>query len=452
MAESAPPRHVCYYQARLVWSEWAAAGEFVERIGRRLPTCPVCGRERTAQYPRPPMRRELRAAVAAAPPLSDPAGRAVADALLRRDPGTGEPILLRGLLGDLSRHGLPASLSEEWIERFLRAGWLATIWKMAAGSPRFVLEVKVLDREALRELSRPGDDARRQGALLQARARTALLAHPKAREIAALLEGGDAERFPPVLVEALASLAELAESGDTFAERVFSARHLGHSKALGALRGRIERQIGPLAEIGIREGASTTLLGGMGTLRLSTGVFDLRSFPPFLGLARETVESLEGIDPPAAGLFVVENLAAFEACCRGEVAGARGCLVIWSAGYPGRAVRRLVERARGVPVRVWADLDLDGVRIARLVSSWAPEKAAAYRMAPGDVRLAAVRRPLSPRSVLALRRELDERPEEPLADTLRALLDAGFWVEQEAFLGNCVQGGERRRPLLPGEV
>lgn len=439
MSEPRAPRHICYYHPRLVWSDWAPAGGLVERFARRLPVCPLCGRERPAQYPRPAMRRELRAASPGAPPLADPTGRAVAAAVLRRDPGTGEAVPLRGLLGELSRRSLPASLVEEWIERFLHAGWLAAVWKVAAGSPRFLLEVVVLDREALREFSRPGDDARRHGTLLDARSRVAGAVHPKAREIAALLSSGDAERLPPVLVEALAALAELAESGETLAERVFSARHLGHSKALSALRGRIERQIGPLAEIGIREGASTTLLGGTGGLRLPDAAIDLHAFAPFLGLARESVEALEGIDFPPAGLFVVENLAAFEACCRGEVAGARGCLVLWSAGYPGRAVRRVVERATDVPVRVWADLDLDGVRIARLIRAWAPQGALPYRMDPGDVRLSPVRRPLSPRALLALRRELAEQPQAFLADTLQALLEAGVWVEQETFLGSAGQ-------------
>ena len=132
----------------------------------------------------------------------------------------------------------------------------------------------------------------------------------------------------------------------------------------------------------------------------------------------------------------MENLAVFEACCRGEVEAARGALIAWSAGYPGRAFRRLVELAAtaGAPLRIWADLDLDGVRIARLIASWSASEAEFHRMDPRDLADAPQRHGLTPRSLAAIRRDLAERPEAPLADTLRALLEGGGWVEQEAFL------------------
>src|SRR6185369_6479542 len=108
--------------------------------------------------------------------------------------------------------------------------------------------------------------------------------------------------LPVPLLQALAALAAHAESGEVLAERVFSARHLGGSKALVTLRGRLERLAGPLAEIGIREGASVTLLGGGGALRAADGEIVLPAFAPFLGLAREAVENLREIDFPAGGL------------------------------------------------------------------------------------------------------------------------------------------------------
>ncbi|HEY4589857.1 MAG TPA: DUF2399 domain-containing protein, partial [Thermoanaerobaculia bacterium] len=99
--------------------------------------------------------------------------------------------------------------------------------------------------------------------------------------------------------------------------------------------------------------------------------------------------------------------------------------------------RRLVELAgrAGAPLRVWADLDLDGVRIARLIASWATAEASFHRMSPEDLRNAPRHHELTARSLAAIRRDLEERPGAPLADTLRAMLDAGWWVEQEAFLG-----------------
>jgi len=43
--------------------------------------------------------------------------------------------------------------------------------------------------------------------------------------------------------------------------------------------------------------------------------------------------------------------------------------------------------------------------------------------------------PLAERAGAAIRADLERHPDAPLADLLRALLDAGHWVEQEAFLG-----------------
>ena len=221
------------------------------------------------------------------------------------------------------------------------------------------------------------------------------------------------------------------------AERVFSTLYLGKSKALASIRNRLERILGPLPGLGIREGASITLLGGDGVLRLADREIGLRTFTPFLGLPREILENLEEVAFPAGGLFVVENLATFEACCRGEVAAARDSLIAWSAGYPGRSIRKLVElaHAAGARLRIWADLDLDGVRIARLLASWFPAGGAEFHlMAPQDVKAAPRRHRLSSRSSSVLRRELKERPEALLASTLKAMIATDSWVEQEAFL------------------
>jgi hypothetical protein len=427
------PRHVCRYAERMVWSDWSRSGampERLERLARRIPLCEICGRERPARRPRPPTLREVRAAAPEAPPLADLTGRKIAKALVRLGRGREGLLPIRGFLSDLARGGIPASLAKQWIETFLRAGWLTMVW--STGSPPLLTAVTLRQTPALRELARPGEDVRHRTALQEARARIASLVHPKAIEIAALLESPEAAGLPSQLIQALAAVAVHAEAGDVLAERVFSTRYLGGSKELASLQGRLERLVGPLAEIGIREGVSVTLLGGEGLLR----GLDLRIFAPFVGLAREAVESLKEISFPEGGLFVVENLAVFEACCRGEVAAARGALIAWSGGYPGRAIRRLVELAgaAGAPMTVWADLDLDGVRIARLTSSWLSFQAAFFRMSPRDLEAATSRLPLSPQSAAAIRRDLEERPEAPLASTLRALLASGSWVEQEAFL------------------
>ena len=434
----APLSHDCRYLPRLLWSGWArvpGAAGLEERLGRVVPVCEVCGRERPARFPRRPAYREARAASSEALPLAGPAGRTVAEALARRGGGDTPPVPARGLLGELDRRGLPASLAEEWIDRFLRAGWIEARWRLD-GAAAALAAITVRDPDALAELADPGAAARRREASDEARAAVAGLAHPKARDVAALLAGEEAGSFPPPLTRALAALAVHAESGEVLAERVFAARRLGDSKALLPWRARIERLLGPLSEIGLREGAALALVGGQGRLLLPGQPLDLAALAPFVGLSRESCGRIEAIRFPPAGLLVVENLAPFEACCRGEVDGARGALHVWSGGYPGRAVRAIVERAaeEGAAVRVWADLDLDGVRIARLVGSWIPGGAQPFRMAAADLAAAPVRRPLTLRAASAIRRDLEERPADPLAPTLRALLELGGWVEQEVFL------------------
>ncbi|HEY2291470.1 MAG TPA: DUF2399 domain-containing protein [Thermoanaerobaculia bacterium] len=426
--------HVCRWRERLVWSGWSRLGALEERLARRISACEICGRTRRVRVIRPAVLREARAAVPESPPLAGTAGRMIAAALVRQGAGR-EIVPIKGMLVDLARRGIPASLAEEWVERFLRAGWLTAVWRLGNSPPRLA-SAYLEQPAALREMAKPGEEDRRRAALREARERVSSLSHPKAVEISALLAGPEAGDLPAPLLQALAALAAHAESGEVLAERVFSARHLGGSKALVTLRGRLERLAGPLAEIGIREGASVTLLGGDGALRAAAGEIGLRAFAPFLGLAREAVENLREIDFPAGGLFAVENLAVFEACCRGEVAAARGALIAWSAGYPGRAFRRLVELAgrAGAPLRIWADLDLDGVRIARLIASWSAAEASFHRMSAEDLETAPRHRELTARSLAAIRRDLEERPAAPLADTLQAMLAAGRWVEQEAFL------------------
>ena len=455
MTDKTPP-HVCFYSERLIWDDWrpSSVAGVVERFARRVPVCAVCGRQRQALRPRPPVRREARAESRAAPPLADAAGRAVAAALVRRGAGGGgaggesaetEEVAAIGLLSSVARRGVPASLAEEWIDHFLRAGWVEGRWLVGRGGNR--LDTVILrDAEALQETASPGAEARRRTALAAARRQVEPLTHPKSREIAALLAGEDADAFAPEVVDALAAVAvhvQVIEAtaatglGEPLAERVFSTRYLGDSKALASVRGRLERLVGPLAEVGIREGGAVTLVGGRGGLRLPGASFDLAVFAPFAGFARETFETAAEITFPAAGLLVVENLTVFEACCRGELPDVDDRLILWSAGYPGRSVRRVVEQAgaAGVPVRVWADLDLDGVRIARLVAAWAPAVTSPWRMGRADLAAAPASRPLIPRAIAAIRRDLEERPQALLADTLHALLEARRWVEQEAFLG-----------------
>lgn len=243
------------------------------------------------------------------------------------------------------------------MERFLRARWLALTWKLDRGKE--VLDrIRILNREALAEFAHPGLAAERRTALEAARLSTLSLTHPVAADVRYLLEGPGAATWDPLLVRALAAVACHAETGEQLAERVFSAHYLGSSKALARVRAGIERILGrPLEALGIREGAAATFVGGGGRLCIEGREVDLSVLFPFVGLARETLAGQLTIEPPTGGLLLVENFTVFEACCRAEVTDARDSLVIWTAGYPGRGVRSLVDAAIAAQarIRIWAD-------------------------------------------------------------------------------------------------
>lgn len=429
--------HCCDFANRLVWGEWEVDGALRRRCARSVPLCTVCGAERPARAPRRIVREEAVAHREVAPPVATEQARAIAAEIRdRASRAPGNEIRARGLIGALARRMIRPSLTQEWLEAFLRAGWLGLSWRVN-GSQSELDMVVLFDPVAVEDLARPGTREARDRALADAAEAMSSPSHPVTAQIAGLLETEEASRWGAPLIGALAAVARHVEAGDVLAARVFSARHLGHSKALASVRGRLEALVGPLEALGIRDGGAITLVGGAGIIRAGGGDLDLRRFSPYLGLARETVLFAEPVRIPEAGMLVVENLAPFEACCRGEVAGVGEALVVWSAGYPGRAVRSLVESvsSRGAKVRCFADMDLDGVRIARLVASWCKAAFEPWRMGPADFEAVSTRSPLSSRARAAIAADLAANPGAPLADTLRVILDSGTWVEQEAMLG-----------------
>jgi hypothetical protein len=436
------PAHACRFRQRVVWSGWERSGSGRERTARRVPTCEACGREQPARRPRAAFARELEAADPERLPVLDEVGRSVAGELLSRCGADNAPVPARGLLGALAARAITGSVAEPCLERLMSAGLLRL--RYAGPGARALRVVTVLDGAGLAELARPGERAARERALSSARAALDGLDHPVARDARRVL-ADEAQTIAPVLALALAAVARHATDGEVLAERVFSVRHLGESKALARLRGALEQRLGPLDALGIREGAALTLVGGHGRIALAGGAgVELRDTPPFLGLSRETAVALAALAPPPKGLVAVENLAVFDACCRGEVAELSGAMVVWTAGYPGRGVRAVVEAAvrADAPVSIWCDLDLDGVRIARLVASWCPG-ARFVRMTPDDLEAAPRMLPLSARALRAIERELAAGPEDDLTETLRALQSRGVWAEQEGFLG------ERARAFSP---
>lgn len=440
------PAHACRFRPREGWGAFAPCPPpreaLRERRAVRVPRCAECGAEQPARRPRRAVRLEVEAAKPAPPPLPTAESRRVAELLARRA-AEGEARSLRagGVLSALARRGLAASLVEEWLEAFLAAGWLGLGHRLLPAGRRSLERIRVLDAAALAEHAEPGAREARSRAAAEAQRALAGLDHPFAAEVARLAQEEAGVRASPPLLRALTALARHVAAGESLAERVFSARHLGDSKQLARLRARLESLVGPLAQLGIREGGSLVHLGGAGALRIGGGAaglaLDLARLGPHLALSRELLSGELALDLPPGGLFVVENFACFEAACRGEAGPGEPVLVVWSAGYPGRGVRRLVEEAArcGARVRVWADLDLDGVRIARHLAGFAGPGFEAWRMAPSDLRAAPRRIPLPPRAAAAIRSDLDRAPAAPLADTLRALLEEGAWAEQETLLG-----------------
>lgn len=401
--------------------------------------CVQCGAGRSHRRPRRPGLVEIEAD-GGGPPVADADIRTIAARLLRRA-GDGREVRVRGLPGGLGGPGIGDSLLEQHLDGFLRAGWIKLVWEIS-GTRRRLRRIRLRDPEALDECAHPGRRAARRAALSESRAAVASLNHPIATEVARLLAEAATDAWRPGLVRALAAVAAHAETGDVLASRVFAARYLGDSKALGPLRPRLERLLGPLDAVGIRDGASATFVGGSGCVRAAGVQLDLTSLRPFVGLAAETLMGDIEIEPPSGGIAVVENFAVFEACCREEVSGLKDALVIWTAGYPGRVIKAVIQAASRTspPMRIWADLDLDGVRIVRLIADWLSGAIEPFGMSPEHVAAAPARRPLSPRSAAAIRADLTARPAALLADTLRALLAYDCWVEQEAFLGAASRG------------
>lgn len=428
--------HDCRFVPSLQWRPWRDAGHRRERDGVSVQCCRHCGAQRSARRPLRTVRVEVEAAVEQPPPLREENAIAVSRLLLRKSRGS-DRVTGRGILGSAAG-SMPTSLIEPWLERFLDAGWVRLDFK-TEGSRRSLYAVYIRNPAALEEFTEPGRLTAYAVALRDAQQRVAACEHPVALVIAERLSGERTGRMSLSLIRALAALAEHVERGEVLAEKVFASRYLESSKALTPLRQRIERFLGPLDALGIREGAAITLVGGRGKIFIRGQVLDLEHLEPFIGLARDQLTGDFRVLFPSAGLFIIENLTVFEACCRGEVAAANSSLIVWSAGYPGRAVRRLIAEAVAARARIraWADLDLDGIRIVRLLASWAgsSNQLEPYRMSESDVRLAPANRPLTRRARVQIQADLAAQTNALLAPTLRAIIAADRWVEQECFLG-----------------
>ncbi len=423
-------QHTCRFRAQRRWSEWRTERELRERLRYSIPLCVECGREQSARRVRAPDRLEREARIGTAPPTGGERAAKIAEVLARQ---AADERSFKWIAGALR---MPASMLEDELEHLLRAGWIALAWKIS-GARKTLDMIRICNREELEEFANPGLSTQRRAALDAARESLRTLTHPVAEDVARLLAQPEAGKWDAQVIRGLAAIARHAETGDQLAERVFSTHYLGSSKAFQRVRTSVERLLGQSVEkLGIREGAAAVFVGGRGCLRINDHQIDLVALYPFAGFARETLMGKIALEPPADGLLLVENFTVFEACCRGEVPGTENTMVVWTAGYPGRGVRSVVEHAArlGAQIRIWADLDLDGVRIGRLVWAWATGVVEAFRMSPSDLAAAPRRAKLGDRAQKAIRAELNKQPEAFLSDTLKALLASDSWVEQECFL------------------
>lgn len=437
MSEAAD--HRCQFRQALIWSSWNTIGETREREGRRLARCTICDRARSVRKHRPPTLVEREAIARSATAMSGDVAE-IAGALARagiRRMGAAEPprFRVRSIVERFGRRGRAASTTEPILERLANSGFFRGGYRLRG--TEWVLEYLVLpDPDEVFETVYPGVREEQRQRLENARTSVDGLTHPVARDIQSILLAPDADRFSQRMLRALVAVAHHIETGDVLSANVFSARYLGGAKELRRVRDHLERLLGPLDALGVRDGGALLLVGRAGTVTVGRSAVDLAQARPFLGLPREIVRTATW-EFPQDGLLLVENLAAFEAACSGDVPAVSEWMVVWSAGYPSRSVRRVVEEAAGQGrlIRTWADLDLDGIRIARLIIGWAGERSLPWRMSPDDVRIASARRELTARARQAIETDLRQAPSLPLAETLRALLEIDAVIEQEVFVG-----------------
>jgi hypothetical protein len=323
--------------------------------------------------------------------------------------------------------------TESEIEQLAHQTPLRLTYRRIAGA--FQLHsIRILDRPSLQDIAQPGLMARRAAALAEAHLSLKNLNNTESISIREHLTSNSASELDERVIKALTALACLLETGDVIPARVFSARVLGTSKALSAIRQRLERIVGPLDRLGIRDWGGLVLMAGSGSLCLQDAEIRLGTLR-CVGVASEDILSLQALELPAPGVLVIENLTVFQASLE-YARKTTAPLLLWSGGFPNRGVQRLLTEAarQRARIRVWCDLDLSGVRIARLMHDITSGAAEPVLMGPEIVQESKLNCPLSTESTASVRRDLEQRPDAILAETLRAILNKHQWVEQETLL------------------
>lgn len=404
-------------------SPWQLHGALREREIEALQVCVECSAVRPGRF-RKIVAKEREASAPSA--LQDHALRDLAKKLARFFQDREQ---LRG--GALLRR-LGGVRAEAEIERLAAFAPIRLCYRIEQGTWH-LHTVQLLDRTALIETAFPGEAARRADAIARSLEDLVAASHPEARRIADLVANAD-PAWDARTIRCLAALARLVDTGEAMPARAFAAEVLGHSKALIPIRSRLERIVGPLDRLGIRDAGAVVLLGGQGLLRWSEREIDLHGLR-YLGISPQEVQRLADVELPSEGVLIVENLTPFHACLD-HVGDRVPILLLWSGGFPSRGVVGFIKRVaeKGTRIRVWCDLDLGGVRIARAIQRASAGSAEPMMMDERDVVESPRTIALSPEQREAIQRDVALHPDAFLADTLRAQLARSVWVEQEMML------------------
>lgn len=258
-------QHVCVFSDRKRVGLWSSVGPYRERTIERAGICAVCGKERRSKFRKVlHVEKEAASALRSADPTIRRLARTLDIRFQTRDEIRAEPLIRR--LGGVH--------VETDLERLALQGGIRLIYRPRVGSLH-LSAIRAIDRTALTEIAEPGAAERRKSALEHARRLVAAVEHPQAQMIAELLDADAARLLDEQCIQALAALARIAENGEAVPARVFSAKFLGHSKALARIRRRLERLVGPLERIGIRDSGHVVILGGNGRLGLRNAAIDL---------------------------------------------------------------------------------------------------------------------------------------------------------------------------------
>src|SRR5882762_191267 len=417
--------HQCSLKQAIRESEWRSIGVLRQREIERVFVCNQCGRVREGRFRK--IARIEKEAAFNSEMLPDPAlrhcARLIASLAQCRKRLRAATVAKR----------LGGATADSLLERLCAFGFLSLVYLPKRGTLH-LHELCILNSPALHDFGHPGDTERRSNGLQAGRTEVANLVHPSAVEIREILASEDAITLHPRVVTSLAGLAKLVESGDALPHRVFSAMTLNDSKAFLQIRRRVERLVGPVERLGIRDSGAMVMFGGRGLIELSNTKIDVGSFRS-IAMSTRDVERLRCLHLPEGGVLVIENLTPFEACLENSTALAP-MLLVWSGGFPNRGVVRILEQAarQRARIRIWCDLDLGGVRIARSLHRITSGMTEPVLMNADTVRLASVGCPLSSQAKQMMGRDLALHPDDILVDTLRSLLQRGEWIEQETLL------------------